>query len=270
MADAAQLAQIIMNLVVNARESMPDGGQLTIETATIDLDEAYCRTRVDSRPGPHVMIAVSDTGIGMDPETQAHIFEPFFSRKTPAAGTGLGLAVVYGAVKQNGAFLEVFSKPGRGTSVEIFFPRAEGSLPGAGMTRAYEGSLQGTETVLLVEDQESVRLVARDILTRHGYTVIEAAHGGEALAILERRGADIALVVTDVVMPHMGGPEFIRRMAPRNPHLRVLYMSGYTDETLDYGTLGATFVEKPFSPESFARKVREALTAPPPIDGGAT
>ena len=267
-ADQAQLAQVIMNLVVNAREAMPDGGQLTIETANIELDEAYCRTRVDSRPGPHVMIAVSDTGAGMDPETQAHLFEPFFSSKAPAQGAGLGLAVVYGAVKQNGAFLEVFSRPGRGTSVEIFFPRADGTAPAYGHTRDFEGPLQGTETVLVVEDQESVRLVARDILTRHGYTVLEAQHGGEALAILERRAEEIALVVTDVVMPHMGGPELIRRMAPRNPRMKVLYMSGYTDEAIDYGRLGAAFVEKPFSPEMFARKVREALDAPTPAGGG--
>jgi len=259
-ADQAQLTQIIMNLVVNAQHAMPDGGQLTIETANIELDEAYCRTRVDSRPGPHVMIAVSDTGAGMDPETQAHLFEPFFGSQTPTEGTGLGLAVVYGAVKQNGAFLEVFSRTGRGTSVEIFFPRAAGPMPAYGHTRGFEGPLQGTETVLLVEDQESVRLVARDILTRHGYTVLEAQHGGEGLAILERRAEEIALIVTDVVMPHMGGPEMIRRMAPRNPRMKVLYMSGYTDETIDYGGLGAVFVEKPFSPETFARKVREALS----------
>jgi CheY-like chemotaxis protein len=210
------------------------------------------------------MLAVSDTGAGMDPETQAHLFEPFFSTKAPDQGTGLGLAVVYGAVKQNGAFIEVFSRPGRGTSVEIFFPRAETATMGAAHARAFEGPLQGSETVLLVEDQEAVRLVARDILQRHGYTVLEAQHGGEALAILERRAGEIALVVTDIVMPHMDGPELIRRMAPRNPRMKVLYMSGYSDETVDYTGLGAAFVEKPFSPEVFARKVREVLNAPPP------
>jgi signal transduction histidine kinase len=263
-ADQAQVEQVIMNLVVNARDAMPEGGRLTIETANIDLDEAYCRSRVDSRPGPHVMLAVSDTGVGMDAETQAHLFEPFFTTKEPDRGTGLGLAVVYGAVKQNGAFIEVFSKPGRGTSVEVFFPRATGAAPAGGGARGFEGPLQGSETVLLVEDQEPVRLVARDILQRHGYTVLEATHGGEALAILERRAEDIALVVTDIVMPHMGGPEMIRRMAARNPRMKVLYMSGYSDETLDYTGLGAAFVEKPFSPEIFARKVRELLDAPPP------
>jgi CheY-like chemotaxis protein len=202
---------------------------------------------------------VTDTGVGMDAETQAHLFEPFFTTKGPEQGTGLGLAVVYGAAKHNGAFIEVFSKPGRGTSVEVFFPRADGAAPAVMNAPAHDRPLRGTETVLLVEDQEPVRLVARDILQRHGYTVLEAQHGREALEILERRAEEIALVVTDIVMPHMGGPELVRHVAARNPRLKVLYMSGYSDETLDYTGLGAAFVEKPFSPEIFARKVRDLL-----------
>jgi signal transduction histidine kinase len=263
-ADQGQIEQIVMNLVVNARDAMPRGGHLTIETANVELDEAWCRSRVDCRPGLHVMLLVSDTGVGMDAETQAHLFEPFFTTKAPEHGTGLGLAVVYGAVKQNGAFIEVSSEPGRGTSFQIFFPRTESPLPGATAVRPFQGSLQGSETVLLVEDQEGVRFVARDILERRGYTVIEATDGSEALVILERRAAEIALVITDIVMPNMGGPELVRRGLARNPRLKVLYMSGYSDETIDYTGLGAAFVEKPFSPEVFARKVREALNAPPP------
>jgi signal transduction histidine kinase len=261
-ADQAQLEQVIMNLVVNARDAMPEGGEVTIETANIELDEVYCRSRVDSRPGPHVLLAVADTGVGMDAETQAHLFEPFFTTKEPEHGTGLGLAVVYGAVKQNGGTIEVFSKQGRGTSVEIFLPRVDGVATAAVQPHAFEGSLDGSETILLVEDQEAVRFVARDILQRRGYTVLEARHGVEALEILERHAGDIALLVTDVVMPHIGGPELVRRMAPKYPHMRVLYMSGYTDETItDYSALGAVFLEKPFNPQTFARKVREVLNA---------
>ena len=263
-ADQGQIEQIIMNLVVNARDAMPAGGDLTIETANVELDDAWCRSRVDCRPGPHVMLSVSDTGVGMDAETQTHLFEPFFTTKAPDQGTGLGLAVVCGAVKQNGAFIEVSSEPGRGTSFQIFFPRTESPLPGGAAVRPFQGSLQGSETVLLVEDQEGVRFVARDILQRRGYPVIEATDGSEALVILERRADEIALVITDIVMPNMGGPELVRRGLARNPRLRVLYMSGYSDETIDYTGLGAAFVEKPFSPEVFARTVREALNAPSP------
>ncbi len=263
-ADPSQIEQVIVNLVVNARQAMPNGGQLTLETGNIDLDEAYCRSRVDSRPGPHVMLAVTDTGVGMDAETQAHLFEPFFSTNAPEPGAGLGLAVVYGAVKQNGAFIEVFSKPGRGTSVEIFFPRAEGGAARFAHSRTFEGPLQGTETVLLVEDQEQVRLVARDILRRHGYAVLEAENGAEALDVMARRADEIDLLVTDVVMPNMSGPELARQVAASHPHLRVLYISGYAVDAADVRGLGASFVEKPFSPEVFARKVREVLNAPPP------
>ena len=258
-ADPSQLEQVIVNLVVNARQAMPNGGQLTLETGNIDLDDAYCRSRVDSRPGPHVMLAVTDTGVGMDAETQAHLFEPFFSSGTPEPGTGLGLAVVYGAVKQNGAFIEVFSKTGRGTSVEIFFPRAEGTAARSTHDRTFDGPLQGTETVLLVEDQDQVRLVARDILRRHGYAVLEARAGADALEILGQRGGEIDLLVTDVVMPVMTGSELVRRVTASHPRLKILYMSGYAVDSADARGLGAAFVEKPFSPEVFARKVREVL-----------
>jgi two-component system cell cycle sensor histidine kinase/response regulator CckA len=269
-ADQAQIEQVIMNLLVNARDAMPNGGCLSIVTANAELGEDYCRSHVDARPGPHVMLAVSDTGVGMDPDTQAHLFEPFFTTKGPDQGTGLGLAVVYGIVKQSGGWISVVSEPGRGTAFTIYLPRVDAEVERTAALGTWAGSLDGSETILLVEDQPEVQATACDILQQHGYTVLVAGHGGEALQLAAQYAGEIHLLLTDVVMPHVGGRELVRRLVPLRPHMKVLYMSGYTDETVsDYKSLGAAFVQKPFTLDVLARKVREVLNGPQEQGGSA-
>jgi two-component system cell cycle sensor histidine kinase/response regulator CckA len=266
-ADPGQIEQVIMNLVVNARDAMPGGGAVTIETANVTLGE-HTGTDPAGASGPHVMLAVSDTGTGMDAETRARLFEPFFTTKQPGKGTGLGLATVYGIVRQSGGSVYVYSEPGRGTSFKIYLP--EVAPPSAGRARASPSParLNGDETVLLVEDEGAVRDLARKVLEAHGYTVLEAACGAAALRLSDAHANPIHVLVTDVVMPEMSGRELAQHLAGRRPKTRVLFMSGYTDDAVvRHGVLAAdvAYLQKPFTPEGLLKKLRAVLDgdAPP-------
>ena len=261
-ADPGQLEQVIMNLAVNARDAMPGGGKLTIETANAELDDTYVREHFPARPGSYVMLAVSDTGTGMSDEVQSHLFEPFFTTKEKGKGTGLGLATVYGIVKQSGGYIWVYTEPGHGTTFKIYLPRVAGAPAqrASGPKASPVGA--GTETVLLAEDEAAVRAVARHALERQGYTVLEASSSEAALDLAERHSGRIHLLLTDVIMPGMNGRALALRLSELRPDLRVVYMSGYTEEAITrHGVLepGLTYVQKPFTPEGLARKVREVL-----------
>jgi PAS domain S-box-containing protein len=263
-ADPGQVEQVLMNLAVNARDAMPDGGCLTIETTNIDVDAALLDNQRGIEPGPYVMIEVSDTGQGMSPEIQSRIFEPFFTTKEKGKGTGLGLSTVYGIVQQSGGSLSVYSEPGHGTAFKIYLPRvaANGQLVEINNEKA--AVPHGSETVLLVEDEESVRHMAQEILQMNGYSVLDASNGNEAVKVSEKHSGIIDLMVTDVVMPQLGGRELAEKLALTRPEMRVLYMSGYTDDAIvRHGVLDgrASFLEKPFTPDAFTRKIREVLTA---------
>jgi two-component system, cell cycle sensor histidine kinase and response regulator CckA len=261
-ADRGQIEQVVMNLAINARDAMPQGGHLIVETANVDLDADYVRRHVGARPGPHVMLAVSDSGLGIPREIQAHIFEPFFTTKEQGKGTGLGLATVYGIVKQSGGYIEVDSAPERGTTFRIYLPRIDAEAPGPDRAARPATPAGGTETILLVEDEDGVRELARDILRTSGYTVLEARNGPEALLLCERHQGPLDLLLTDVVMPRMSGRELAERLAPLRPDLNVLYMSGYTDDAvIRHGVLGAgtAFLQKPFTPTVLVQRVRETL-----------
>jgi PAS domain S-box-containing protein len=265
--DPASVEQVLVNLAVNARDAMPLGGRLTIETANVELDDAYAVTHVTARPGHYVMLAVSDTGEGMDAMTSARVFEPFFTTKEQGKGTGLGLATVYGMVKQSGGYIWVYSEPGHGTTFKVYLPHAEQRVSShsshAGRRRNDES--HGWETVLLVEDEDAVRVLAREVLRRHGYVVLEARHGVDALRIAERHHDDIHLMVTDVVMPHMSGRDLAQRLSTVRPNMKLLFMSGYTDHAVMHRdvTPGSAFIQKPFTPENLARKVRTVLDSEP-------
>jgi two-component system, cell cycle sensor histidine kinase and response regulator CckA len=263
-ADPCQIEQIIMNLAVNARDAMPRGGRLTLETANVELDDVYARKHVEAQAGPYIMLALSDTGIGMDPKTRARIFEPFFTTKGPHKGTGLGLAMVYGIVKQSGGNIWVYSELGQGTTFKIYLPRIEEPADAAQGRSALAPPLRGMETVLLVEDEDAVRDLVRDILQARGYIVLEARRGAEALRISEQHPAPIHLMLTDVVMPEMTGRELADQLAVLRPTIKVLYMSGYTDSAVvHHGVLdpGTVFLQKPFTSAVLASKVREILDA---------
>jgi CheY-like chemotaxis protein len=252
-----------MNLVVNARDAMPTGGKLTIETADVVLDDAYAREHLGSSPGRHVMIAVTDSGTGIDPSTLSRIFEPFFTTKEKGKGTGLGLSTAFGIASQSGGSIWVYSEVGTGTVFKVYLPRVDAEVrPDA--TNIGPLGARGSETILLVEDEDQVRAVACGILKRNGYTVVEARNAGEALLVCENHGGMIQLLLSDVVMPGMSGPELAKRLAAVRPEMRVLCMSGYTDDSIvRHGVLDAhfAFLQKPLTPETLTRKVRAVLDA---------
>jgi PAS domain S-box-containing protein len=266
-ADPGQIQQILMNLVVNARDAMPEGGQLWIETADVVLDEAHVRGHVGARPGPHVCLTVSDTGVGLDEETRARIFEPFFTTKPRGKGTGLGLSTVLGIVQQSGGHVTVESTPDEGASFRVFLPRTtEARTPPPPVREPRQPvARRGSETVLLVEDEGQLRVLARDILRGAGYTVFEAPNAAEAIKVSQRHAGPIHLLVTDVVMPHIGGQELARRLGVERPRMRVLYMSGYTDDGIVQGGMvdpNIAFLPKPITPDTLLGKVRETLDVP--------
>ena len=260
-ADPGQLEQVLVNLVVNARDAMPSGGRLVIETQNVELDAAYAAHHLGVTPGPHVMVAVSDTGVGMDKATQERIFEPFFTTKETGKGTGLGLATVFGIVRQSGGSVWVYSEPGHGSTFKIHLPRSdevERQAPGP----AQMPSPRGSETLLLVEDDDQLRAVASNILRHGGYNVLDARNGTEALLVCEQIDGPIHLLVTDVIMPSMGGRELAEHALRLRPGLRVLFMSGYTEDAMaDRHTLGPDvfLLQKPITPDTLLHKVREVL-----------
>ena len=264
--DPGQIEQIIMNLAVNARDAMPGGGQLTIETGNVELDNAYASTQALVQPGPYVMLAVSDTGCGMDAETQTRIFEPFFTTKGPGSGTGLGLATVDGIVKQSGGNIWVYSELGKGTTLKIYLPRVEKTSERPEPGPAPAELLRGSETVLLVEDDEMVRALVQAILERYGYYVLAARNVHDALRLAQEGSEQIHLLLTDTIMPVMNGPELVKRFLSFRPETKVLLMSGYTDKVISYTAAlepGTAFLQKPFTPQTLTQKVREVLNMIP-------
>jgi PAS domain S-box-containing protein len=265
-ADPGQMEQVIMNLVVNARDAMPKGGRLTVETANVELDAAYASDHVTVKPGRYVMLAVSDTGTGMSPETVAHIFEPFYTTKESGRGTGLGLSTVYGIVKQSGGYVWVYSEAGRGSSFKVYLPRVDEAPETLQLTKVASGEQKGSETILLVEDQPQVRELARMTLSEKGYTVLVTSSPEDAESACARHGAEVHLLLTDLIMPGLTGRELAKRLTTRHPKMRVLYMSGYTfgittQPGMSSGLLedGVPFLQKPFTPSALSEKVREVL-----------
>jgi PAS domain S-box-containing protein len=262
--DRGQIEQVIMNLAVNAADAMPRGGKLVLSASTINLDESHARLHLDLPCGAYVRLMVSDTGRGMDSETRARIFEPFFTTKGQARGSGLGLAIVYGVVKQANAHIAVDSEPQKGTTFKIYFPRVQEAAPDATVPRSH-CEMRGCETVLLVDDQAGLRTLLSEVLRKTGYSVLTASNGRDALRLADEHHGQIDLVITDMVMPRMGGRELATALAASRPKTRILCMSGYTDRAGDISQVlaaGNAFIEKPFSTESLLVKVRELLDAP--------
>ncbi|HWC73954.1 MAG TPA: PAS domain S-box protein [Gemmatimonadales bacterium] len=260
-ADPNQIEQVLVNLAVNARDAMPDGGKLTIETANVDLDETFAQAHLGAVAGPYAMVAVTDTGVGMDASVRAHLFEPFFTTKEVGKGTGLGLATVYGIVKQSDGYISVYSEPGRGSSFKVYLPRIRTSEAATNVS-VKDRPERGTETILVVEDEAAVLTLSRRALEAQGYVVLGASDPADAMRVVERHGGMIHLLLTDVVMPGLSGRELADRLAGRRPGMRVLYMSGYPgDAVVQHGSLpvGSAFIQKPFSPDGLARKVRDVL-----------
>jgi len=266
-ADPSQMEQVVLNLVVNARDAMPEGGQLTIETSNIEIDRSYAASHPGGmEPGPYVMLTVSDTGCGMDAKTQARIFEPFFTTKGQGKGTGLGLATVYGVVKQSGGFIWVYSEVGHGTTFKIHLPQVYSEAETAAAENNSSGTAAGTETILFVEDEESVRELVRDYLKATGYHVLEACDGIQALEVAAAHKGRIHMLITDVVMPRLSGREVATQIAAQRRDVKVLYISGYTDDSVfRHGVLegGVAFLQKPFNLKALAQKVREVLDGRP-------
>ncbi|HUD98970.1 MAG TPA: response regulator [Bryobacteraceae bacterium] len=262
--DPGQLEQAVMNMVVNARDAMPGGGKLILETANAEVAQTYAGPNMDVKPGSYVVLAISDTGMGMDSETLTHLFEPFYTTKAPGKGTGLGLATAYGIVKQSGGAISVYSEPGRGTTMKIYLPSAEAKAAAQGAEHAPAAAQRGSETILVLEDEARVRKLVCDVLAGRGYHVLEAVRGEEAVRMAAEHKGRIHLLLADVVMPEMSGPQALEQIRARHPHMKVLFMSGYTDEAMvHHGILdsGAPFLQKPFLPETLARKVREVLAS---------
>jgi CheY-like chemotaxis protein len=265
-ADPHQIEQVIVNLAVNARDAMPEGGKLTIETRNVEIDQSYLQQHVGVAPGIYMLLAISDTGSGMDAETQRQIFEPFCTTKPKGRGTGLGLATCYGSVKQHGGHIWPYSELGHGSTFRIYLPLADEPAPAHGAQRVPEALPSGTETVLLAEDEAAVRALAARVLRERGYTVLEASDGDEALRLAgQRDAAPIDLLLTDIVMPRVSGKALVEQVGAIHPGIKVLYISGYADHAvIHHGRLdpGVDFLHKPFSPSTLARKVREILDAP--------
>jgi CheY-like chemotaxis protein len=265
-ADPGQMEQVLLNLVVNARDAMPDGGRLTIETANVELDRVSASQHPAMEAGSYVMLIVTDTGCGMDAGTQARIFEPFFTTKGHGKGTGLGLATVYGVVKQSGGFIWVYSELNHGTTFKIYLPQVTADVDRLIAEKVAAGPVPGTETVLFVEDEESVRELVRDYLGRTGYRVLDAADGVQALDVAVAHRGPIHILVTDVVMPRLSGRELVTRLTAARPDVKVLYISGYTDDSIfRHGVLegGVAFLQKPFNLRDLAQKIRQVLDGEP-------
>ena len=260
--DPSSIEQVLVNLAVNARDAMPVGGLLTVETAVVDLDSSHAIAHMTVDPGRYVMLSVGDTGRGMDASTRERLFEPFFTTKEQGEGLGLGLATVYGIVKQNGGQIWVYSEVGHGTVFKVYLPAARPTAASARAEPSGDGQIErGWETVLLVEDEDAVRVLAREVLRRHGYVVLEARHGLDAVRVAEQHQDAIHLMITDVVMPHMSGRDLAIRLTAARPDMKVLFISGYTDHAVVHRDLtpGTAFLQKPFTPEHFARAVRSVL-----------
>jgi CheY-like chemotaxis protein len=270
--DRGQFSQVLMNLAVNARDAMPDGGRLLIETSNVDLDDAYAREHRGSAAGPHILLSISDTGIGMDAAIKSRIFEPFFTTKGPGKGTGLGLSMVYGFVQQSGGSIWVYSEPDEGTTFKIYLPRVADFLAdeAAILDERASRPSTGVATILLVEDETAVRRVAKRTLAESGYTVLEAANGREALAVAAHHQGPIDLVLTDMVMPEMRGGELATKLREVRPESRLLMMSGYTEEAASRRAIleaGSAFLEKPFTASRLLERVHQVLGEPEPIPG---
>jgi len=273
-ADPGQIEQVIMNLALNSRDAMPHGGKLTLETSNAILDETYANEHQPVEPGRYVMLAVSDAGVGMSPETLTRIFEPFYTTKEVGKGTGLGLSMVYGIVKQSGGYIWVYSEPNQGTTFKIYLPRVDQPAEESGAEKRPARVMRGTETILLVEDDPQLRQLSSSVLAHCGYNVLAAASPEEGLSICQTNHRDIRLLVTDVVMPRMNGRQLAERILQACPNVRVLYISGYTDNAIvHYGVLdpGLWFLAKPFTLSALVAKVREVLDSPasssPPTQG---
>jgi CheY-like chemotaxis protein len=260
--DPGQMEQVVMNLVVNARDAMPRGGRITIETRNVELDSSYAKEHLNVQSGSYVLLAVTDTGSGMDEVTRERIFEPFFTTKEQGKGTGLGLSTVHGIIQQSGGHIEVYSEPRRGTTFKIYLPQLRASQADRASPSVSIQVPRGSETILLTDDDDGIRTMARVALQSYGYTVIEAKDGDDGMRIGVNRDAPIDLLITDVVMPKSSGRELVEKLRPAQPTMKVLYISGYTDDAIvRHGILedGVSFLHKPFTPTTLARKVREVL-----------